>query len=266
MRWNCDNWVTLLIQNIVIASHLVLPGMEASARPPAAAMLQAGDFIWPKKPDAIIPYDSRPGKADKSDELRWKKERADYLKKLRGKGNLSKEEKERYAAIQKMTYEEFAGLYFGNSNSGEPSVSALGNLTVGRVGIIEIINARPFVLEAVVGLGVRRQSYANWLRDRPDELIWLGRLKGFPLRQRAAVAEKAAEQIGRPYNFWNFDLADTNGFYCSKLVWLAVMKGADFPPDDNPHSKRVIWYSPKQLMQSRHIELVVKPRDYVPHK
>jgi hypothetical protein len=34
------------------------------------------------------------------------------------------------------------------------------------------------------------------------------------------------------------------------------------PPDDNPSPNRVLWYSPKQLTKSKHIELIVNPGDY----
>jgi len=113
-----------------------------------------------------------------------------------------------------------------------------------------------------MGLGVRRISYADWLRDRPGELVWVGRLRGVSPERRAAVATWAAEQLGKPYNFWDFNLEDASGFYCSKLAWLSVLQGAGFPPDDDRNPQRVLWYSPKQLMKSKHIKLIVNPGPY----
>jgi Permuted papain-like amidase enzyme, YaeF/YiiX, C92 family len=235
---------------------------DAIATPPAAALLQAGDLIWPKKPGTIVPYNSRPGEADKSDALRWRNEREAYLDQIRHNPNPSPQEKERYSALQKMTYEEFASYYLGDRIPGQPATYGLGDIAVGHVGIIEITDGRPFVVEAMIGPGVRRLSYADWLRDRPGEFIWVGRLRGVPPEKRAAVAECAAKQIGKPYKFFDFDLEDASGFYCSKLAWLSVRLGAGFPPDDDPNPNRMLWYSPKQLMKSNHIELIVNPGDY----
>ena len=110
--------------------------------------------------------------------------------------------------------------------------------------------------------GVQRLSYTQWLTARKNELFWVGRLNGVPSEKRAEVAKIAADQIGKPYNFWNFKLDDDSGFYCSKLAWLSIMLGAGFPPDDNPNPNRRLWYSPKQLIRSKHIDLIVNPANY----
>ncbi|MBV8282827.1 MAG: hypothetical protein JO347_12315, partial [Candidatus Eremiobacteraeota bacterium] len=224
--------------------------------------LEAGDLIWPKKPGVIVPYDSRPGQAENSDTARWQKEKEAYLDQLRKKPDPSPEEKERYAALQKMTYEEFTGYYLSDRVPSEPATYGLGNLDVGHVGIIEIRDGTPFVVEAMIGYGVRQLSYADWLRDRPGELFWVGRLKCVSPEKRAAVAAKAAEQLGKPYDFWDFNLEDVSGFYCSKLAWLSILQGAGFAPDDNKNPHRVLWYSPKQLTKSQHIEWIANPGDY----
>jgi hypothetical protein len=227
--------------------------------PPAATLLEAGDLIWPKRPATIVPYNSR-GEADTSDALRWRKEKEAYLDQLRRNPNPSPQERERYVALQNMTYEEFAGYYLGDYITGQPAAYGLVGTEVSHVGIIEITNGRPFVVEAMLGPGVQRLSYADWLQKHPGELFWVGRLKEVSPEKRATVAKKAAEQIGKPYNFWDFDLEDANGFYCSKLAWLSVLQGAGFPPDDDVNPNRLLWYSPKQLMKSKHIELIANPR------
>jgi hypothetical protein len=248
--------------NVAVSSPFVVYAADATATPPAAALLQAGDLIWPKKPGAFIPYNSRPGEADKSDALRWRKEKEAYSNQILRNPNPSPQERERYAALQKMTYEEFAGYYLGGRIPGQPATFGGGGPEVGHVGIIEITDGRPFVVEAMWGSGVQRISYVDWLRKRPGELFWVGRLKGVLPEKRAAVAEKADEKIGKPYNFWDFDLKDANDFYCSKLAWLSILQGAGFPPDDDANPNRMLWYSPKQLMNSKHIELIVNPGDY----
>jgi hypothetical protein len=251
-----------LLLAIVISYPFVAYPADGGAAPPPAPLLQAGDLIWPKKPGTIIPYNSRPGEADKRDALRWRKEKEAYLNQVRSNPNPSPQERERYAALQKMTYEEFANYYLGGRIPGQPATFGLGDIAVGHVGIIEIIDGKPFVVEAMWGPGVQRLSYADWLQKRPGELFWVGRLKGVPPEKRAAVAQRAAEQIGKPYNFWDFDLEDANGFYCSKLAWLSILQGAGFPPDDDPDPNRVLWYSPKQLIKSKHVELIANPGPY----
>src|SRR5437016_3096965 len=72
---------------------------ERASSFPAPESLQTGDLIWPKKPGAVVPYNSEPGAADKSDEQRWKKEKEAYLAELRGKRNPSSDEKARYSAL-----------------------------------------------------------------------------------------------------------------------------------------------------------------------
>jgi Permuted papain-like amidase enzyme, YaeF/YiiX, C92 family len=262
MKRKGSTFIAEFLLSVIAAFPLLVHAAGATATPPAAALLQAGDLVWPKKPGAIVPYNSRPGEAGERDAMRWQKEKEAYLDEVRREPNPSPQEKERYSTLQKMTYEEFVSSYLADRPAGQPATFGVGNLSVGHVGIIEITDGKPFVLEAIMGLGVRRISYADWLRDRPDELVWLGRLKGVPSEKRSAVAKRAAEQIGKPYNFWDFDLKDTSGFYCSKLAWLSVLLGAGFPPDDNPNPERVLWYSPKQLMKSNYIDLIVNPNPY----
>ncbi len=209
-----------------------------------------------------MPYNSRPGKADDSDAVRWRKEKEDYLNQLRSNPDPSPEEKERYATLQKMTYEEFVSYYLADRIPGQPATFGLGFIEVGHVGIIEITDGRPFVVEAMWGSGVQRLSYPDWLQKRPGELFWVGRLKDVSPEKRTAVAERAAQQIGKPYNFWNFDLKNADCFYCSKLAWLSILQGAGFAPDDEPNLIRILWYSPKQLMKSKHVELIANPGDY----
>jgi len=254
------SFVIWLLLSIAVSLSLVV--RAAGAPPPAAELLQAGDLIWPKKPGAFVPYNSRPGSANASDASRWQAEKKAYLNRLQRNTNPSPEEKERYSVLQNMTYKEFAARYLGDRIPGKPDTYGLAGIEVGHVGIIEIRDGRPFVVEAMWGPGVQRLSYADWVQKRPGEIFWLGRLKEVPPDKRAAVAERAAEQIGKPYNFWDFDLDDTTGFYCSKLAWMSVLQGAGFPPDDDPTPNRVFWYSPKQLMKSKHIELIVNPGKY----
>jgi uncharacterized protein YycO len=232
------------------------------AAPPPADQLQTGDLVWPKKPGAVIPYNSRPGEATGSDAASWEREKAAYLAQLRKEPDLSAEEKARYTRLQQMTYREFLAEYMAARSPGDVTPFGSGSVSVGHVGIIQIVNGTRTVVEAMVRPGVRRISYAQWLRERPGELIWVGRLKGVSAENREAVARVAASHIRQPYNFWNFNLKDTSGFYCSKLAWLSIFAGAGFAPDGNPNPKRILWYSPKQLMHSKRVELIFNPGSY----
>jgi hypothetical protein len=234
-----------------------------TARVPPVNILETGDLIWPKKPGAIVPYNSEPGEADKSAATTWAREKKQYLSNLEKKANPTPEDIARYKELQKMTYKGFVARYLDDKLPGEVTTYGLGELATGHVGLIEVVDGKPDVIEAMDKIGVRRISYASWIGDRPGELVWAGRLKGVSPEKRTAVARIGANYVDHvPYNFWNFDLNDTTGFYCSKLAWFSILNGAGFAPDDNPNPKRVLWYSPKQLMNSKHVQLIFNPGSY----
>ena len=235
---------------------------KAPGAPPTAGILQTGDLIWPKAPGAVVPYNSTPGDADSSDARRWKKEKDTYLEQLRRHPNPPAEERARYTQLSGMTYKEFVAMYLDDHSPEDGVPFGAGGVSVGHVGIIEVVDGVPTVIEAMVKPGVRRISYSEWLQERPGELIWLGRLKNVSAKKRAAVARAAAAHIGKPYRFWNFNLKDDAGFYCSKLAWLSIVTATGVPPDDKPDAKRILWFSPKQLMKSPQVSLVVNPGSY----
>ena len=136
---------------------------------------------------------------------------------------------------------------------------------VGHVGIIEVdSDKKAWVIEALLGKDkqVVKHTYEDWLKGRPDEVIWLGRLRQISAEQRAKVAEEANRYKNRPYDFWNFDLNDDSVFYCSKLVWLSIYRSLGFAVDGDQDSNRLFWFSPKQLMHSPTVELLHDPGPY----
>jgi len=253
--------VLLGVALFAVTPHVVVRAENPSPFPDPA-ILQTGDLIWPKKPGAIVPYNSRPGEASTGDRNRWETEKRGYLTELKKKPNPTDEEKRRYSLLQGMTYDQFAGQYLENRQPDAAAPLSTGVGSVGHVGIIQIQNGIPTVVEAMVGFGVRRLTYADWTKQRPGELVWLARLKDLSPEKRVAIADEAASYIGRPYRFWNFNLEDDSGFYCSKLAWLSILKGAGFPPDDQLNPHRVLWFSPKQLMGSHHLQFIVNPGNY----
>jgi uncharacterized protein YycO len=80
--------------------------------------------------------------------------------------------------------------------------------------------------------------------------------------KRAEIAIEARRYVGRPYNFWNFDLADDTAFYCSKLAWLAIYRALGFPIDGVAEPKRSFWFSPKQFLYLKTIARMHDPGIY----
>jgi hypothetical protein len=120
------SFVIWLLLSVAVSFPLVEQAADVSATPPAAQLLQAGDLIWPKKPGAFIPYNSRPGEAEASDASRWRAEKKAYLKQLESNPNPSPEEKKRYSELENMTYKEFAARYLGGRIPGEADTYGLG--------------------------------------------------------------------------------------------------------------------------------------------
>ncbi len=238
---------------------------QTAQTPPPASILQSGDLIWPKKPNAFIPYTLKAGAAEENDGDRWRNEKKAFLKTFEYNPNPTEQERRQYEKIRPMTYDEFRAYYFDDRLPGVPAKYSTGAISVGHVGIIQSIDNQLTVVEAVLGVGVRRIPYAQWVTERSGEIFWVGRWKEPDGAKRAKIAEKAAEQIAKPYNFWNFDLEDTSGFYCSKLAWYSILKATGISADDNPARQRPLWYSPKQLMKSPHLELIVNPGNYGGH-
>ena len=198
---------------------------------PPVGILQSGDLIWPKPPGKFIPYKSRLGEATGREAAEWEKEKEQYLNQLRAKPNLTRLEQERLQWLQKMSYADFAAEYFAPVPSGETTPRGLGGfLYVGHVGIISIESGTPFVIEAVSDQehAVHRILYSKWIDQHKHYKLWLRRLKDRPATGRAAVAEVASSYIGRPYDFWKFNLKDDSGFYCSKLAWLSIYRAVGY--------------------------------------
>lgn len=256
---------------LVFAKHFIIIGCctalqskvhseELAVPVPEEQNLQPGDLLWPKRPNTLVLYGS--GNILDTVKLRenWEAEKKLFLQKLTsGSGELNRE---RYNTIQPMQYDSFTSYYFANQSSGQQIDYGTGGVAVGHVAIVRIIEGKCYIVEALLKDGVRETDYASWLKERSGELVWHGRVKGITLDQRNSIAEFAAKQVGKPYDFWNFDLDDETGFYCSKLAWLSILNGSGIVADDNKDSNRIIWYSPKQLLGSRHLDLLMNPGDY----
>lgn len=245
---------------LAAGAGLLLGGGSARAAPlfPAEKNLQSGDLLWPKKPGAYIPYAAV---EPSDDEAAWEAERQEALAALRAELNVNTAP--RLRELKDLTFASFRQRYYNGVVPGQTAFYASGGVAgVGHVGIVETTADGAFVLDANPRPGVARTAYADWIRERPEHAVWQGRLKNRTARERHAVAVEAARYIARPYRFWNFDLNDDAGFYCSKLVWMAAFRALGMPLDGNPEPQRSFWYSPKQCLNSPEVEIVLNQGDY----
>lgn len=255
---------------ILAASTLLVTTDTSNANTPADVprpnpqLFQAGDFVWPKKPQAYVPYNAGTSNSAAEDRALWRAERDAFLLKHAGAPTADPLDRQRIQVLQGMDYREFIAVYAGGQALGQPGVYSGGAFYVGHVGIIDIDPAgTPWVIEALMTKGVVRVRYRDWIEERFDSAIWLGRLKAFSSSARNDVVEFSRKQVGKPYNFWNFDLNDDTDFYCSKLAWLCCHRVLKISIDENPQSKRILWFSPKQMLNAKtSIEIIHNPGSY----
>jgi hypothetical protein len=212
---------------------------------PNPALFESGDLLWPKKPGQFVPYRSVVA-ADpvEDEEQRWLREKQEFIKRARaGTTYFTVDELE---TLEKMSFREFYARYAGDQKPGVPGAySSGGGIYVGHVAILHIDDEKvPWVIEALWGKGVVRGTYVDWIRSRPGEIVWQGRLRNLEPEERGMIATESKKYIGRPYDFWNFDLNNADGFYCSKLVWLSIWRSLHFAIDGNSNPQRSFWFSP----------------------
>ena len=111
-----------------------------------------------------------------------------------------------------------------------------------------------------------RARYADWLKRFTNIQVWHGRFRDLDAAATQRIADVARRQLGKPYDFFNFDLNDDRGFYCSKLVWMSVWRAARIAADDNPDPNRgnrfPPWFSPKALIGASRVTMLHSPGDY----
>ena len=229
---------------------------------PDPSQFQSGDLVWPKKPKAYVPYNSGSGNSLDQDKDHWIKERDEYLEKNKIT-KLSKIEQERVQALRGMDYREFLAIYAGGQDPGVPGAYSGGSVYVGHVGIIEVDSDKTaWVVEALLDKGVVRSTYSDWIASRSEDVVWVGRLRQLDMANRAKIAQEAIHYLKKPYRFWNFNLNDDSGFYCSKLVWLSIYRSLGFAIDGNEEPERKFWFSPKQLLYLPTIDRIHDPGPY----
>ncbi len=259
-----------LLSALGLGSSSTASGTSQAAgadRGPDPTRFEPGDLIWPKRKGAIV---VRSGAQASIEQREWEAARD----RLFAQPTRSLQASPVAERLRSMRYDEFERIYF--EGEGQPTTRGIDvggiKLSVGHVGIIEIDpQGTPFVIEAVptgslaiLGGGiVQRSPYRDWLARRPDSQLWHGRIDGLDRPTRARIVQEAARQLGKPYDFFNFDLDDDASFYCSKLAWMSIWRAARVAVDDDPDPQRgnrfPPWLSPKQLLNARRIELLQTP-------
>jgi cell wall-associated NlpC family hydrolase len=227
---------------------------------PDPATFETGDIIWPRQPWIFIPYNSQPTGHFDPDKAGWEHEKQEFLERVKQNPRASEYDRAMAVELEAMTFEAFRARFL--SGIEEDEVTAAGWLPwIGHVALIDIREGRPWVVESTFG-GVRAVPYEEWLKERGKSLIWHGRVRGMDAAARARLSDEARKQIKKPYQFFNFDLLDDQGFYCSKFAWYLIRRSMGMAVDDNPEPRRKFWFSPKQLIRSPHIRLLTNPAAY----
>lgn len=269
--------IVVLAAIALAAAVFVIEQRQPAAQPgdsadfPDARQFQSGDLLWPKKKGAIIPYSAS---APPDPELvEWEKQRALLIEAAQAPG-VPPEVAER---LRSLTYDQYRELYFGDPPPGsQPRLMGAGtrSVAVGHVAVIEIDRSGDvFVIEATpshqpgsIRGAIVRLPYKDWLAGRKGYQVWHGRLDKAGSEDRAKLVAVARAQVGKPYAFFNFDLNDDAGFYCSKLVWMSAWRALGIALDGNTNPDRrgqfPPWFSPRQLANSPDVRMLHKPGEY----
>lgn len=259
-RQEADRAQKALSQELDKPADEPMTAMTATGLRPDPSAFQPGDLLWPRKPHQYIPYRSQPVGTLKKDKGEWEQEKQRFLARVKNDPQASDYDRALAARLETLSFEKFHERYVGDGGEGE--LTAQGWVPyVGHVAMLYFKDDRPWVVEAIPGQ-VRTTSYENWIRERGHEYVWHGRVRGLTDDQRLNMIVQALQHDHKPYEFWNFDLSDEGGFYCSKLMWHAVFRASGVALDDDPEPRRFFWYSPKQMFRSRHIQVLSSPGDY----
>ncbi len=261
----CDRFLALVALGCALALRSAF-GEPTNLPLPDPATLLFGDLLWPKRPMAIVPYDSSVETSKQSLKSQWERERDAFVKTARKAPDASQDLLQLATDFEAISYEEFYLQY--NAGLTRMDIERFGAiddvLTVGHVAIVDIdADGKKWVIEAVLGNAkkVQRVPYDKWIEGRAGSWVWVGRLNHVSKVDLEKFVGRARSYVGKPYSFWNFDLGDESSFYCSKLLWLSLSKATDISLDDDKNQKRAFWFSPKQAWNSRHIIRVNSPGD-----
>lgn len=247
------------------------PAFSESPRHPDWSTLESGDLLWPAKPDDRILF-SQGENARQQQE--WRVNRDKLVTELRATGTpeilIIAEQ------LIDLSFEDFQTQYFEGSRSSDiRPFSAGGALRVGHVVIVYIDEQKKrWIIEATPNLqrqyeamytrfspGVFRNPFEEWEKAHSSYHIWHGRIDR-PIEERAKIAARSLQFVGRDYWLWNLNLADHRSFYCSKPVWLSTWNALAWALDGDANPQRRFWLTPKQLLLSPTIRKLYSPAPY----
>jgi Permuted papain-like amidase enzyme, YaeF/YiiX, C92 family len=259
------------VSSVASVDRIKAQGSQTKPTGPNPETFESGDLVWPKKPGVFVPYLDESVTVSKANERQiaedekqiWLREKTEFIARARNKQTATWFTSEQLDALEKMSFEEFYARYVGGQEPGLLGVYPKGAVYVGHVGVILVDEKNvPWVIEALLHRGVVKSRYEDWRKSRPEEDVWLGRVENLRPDQRHLIATESEKYIGRRYDFWNFDLNDDSGFYCSKLVWLSIWRSLQFAIDGDKNPKRIFWFSPKQLLYSKRMGHLFYPGPY----
>src|SRR5262249_25550571 len=157
-----------------------------------------GDFLWPKKPGAFVPYNSE-GALDYAEEKRqWVAAKKKFIETVKANPAASPQEAALARALVDMEFREFQSLYLADSPPNQPDQYGSDQvLYVGHIAIIQDRGTDKLVIEALMGKGVVRQTYAEWVKSRDGQIVWQARMKDRPAADRSRIAQAAIEQLAK---------------------------------------------------------------------
>ena len=85
---------------------------------PNPAMLQSGDFVWPKKPGAYVPYNAGSRNTAIDDREQWTAERDAYLRRYSTVIVSDPVLQKRLELLQSLEFREFLSVYAGGQLPG----------------------------------------------------------------------------------------------------------------------------------------------------
>ena len=225
---------------------------------PLPDTLRSGDFLCSKPPCVLVPFKKiETDGVPENDQEIWENEKRTFLE--RAKNGQTSLTPEQLAYIESLDFKSFMVRY----NDQEPihlegfSFRDLG-LYCGHAAIVDVDSTgHPAVIEALWQKTVVSHSYNDFVAAHPEDKVWHGRLRDHTDAERALISAEARRHINAPYEFFNFDLNDDSGFYCSKLPWLCIYRALGFAVDDDPNPKRGFWFTPKQFLYLPKIEILL---------
>lgn len=256
-----------LISRRTLLATTAAASIVGSSRSAVAALprdLRHGDLIWLREKNKSIIFrvptgtqimstSNMPIMAKKKgfiEPAAWEAGRRAYLASAAAKARDS-------VWLSNLSVRDFFARYFYDAIPSDflgDSLDKLG-IYVGHVGLVRRTGRHVEIIEAADEIsGVTRTEWSKWID--PKYLMWSGRLTGLTPTEIEKVVEIAERQVGKKYDFWNFDLSDASSFYCSKLIWYAVMSATGKSVDGVVEPQRKFWCSPKQLTRSQLVTLM----------